>query len=1386
MQSSKGSFFERLARKCAQRPGIVIIIWIMLLAIGAALFATVFTRNMTTVTEFTTDTDSKKADDLFKERFPQAAYKVENAVITSDTYTADDPEFWAYVDGLYAKLQPLRDSGVVKGVQYYDQALREGLPLMPGMLQQMVDAMELALDEESTTADLAQAAANLQASAARIREVANGLTDDLTAAGETAKDGMLEAADGAEELAGSLLLGDALQKLHDALAPIVEEKAMTEAVLRATVADLQGTAPTLRTAADALVASGPGSSARPVLISGLRDTANGLEEVAGLYWLRDGIIKTDNALKPVANDEIITPEALRATVTLLRGTAPELRAAATALEATGPGTPGERETLIQGLRDTANGLEEVAGLYWLRDGIIKTYNSLKPIVYGQTITTETCRATAQMLNSTAPELRTAAALLVASGPGTVEERPTLIDGLLQTADGLEEVGGLYWLNDGLTKSYNALKPLAYGDNLTDEIRDTTTTLLWNTAPEMRAAANDLEAAGPGTSARAELVSGIRQSADGLEELAGVYELKNCAQKGLEFANLLVPDPYPSQASVDAGIDEMYVTLDRLQDAIARLEATGPGTVDRPDLIDGLNQAVDELEAYTPQAELLRTPLFLWFTITFMQGTIQDQRDTAQDGLDQIQGQAAGNIGQVEDGLAQIRTQCTDNFGTVEAGLIQLTMQCRDNLAVTADGLEQLRTQCSDQIGTVAAGVTQMQTQFTDQLPTARAGVEQAKSGAEQAAGLVSPDRRTALFAISMSEDADEAASHITELRKAVLTGNGIGLGTGSFVEGFRVRMVGNSNVSRDMQDVAMSDLMKSLSVAIPIALIVLILLFGTLAAAMLPLVLSIISIIVALGIAAVVGIWMPLTFAIENIVFMLGLALGIDHALFLAYRYREERQKGRNKVDAVAKSGATAGHAMFYAGFIVVIALFGIFMIPCNMHKSLALGAIIVVAVIAAASITLLPAILSLIGNRFDFGRLPWQKRITDIEQPRTAEGTGFWHWITRPAMKFTVASLVICAAIIIVCTTPMFHMRLGYSYVDTLPSSCVSKSGFDAMIEAGYPPFLVAPLEIAIDGYDKPEVKAETDAMIQRLNDDGGFITAVPLEVNDTGDVAWKRVFLDMDPFTAEASDKVKQLRNESIGESFTDAGGRAHVTGYGAFNNDFVAVTENYTTPVLIFVLGLSLLLMLVAFRSVLFAVVCTIFNLLSVYAAYGLVVFIFQDGHGFGLYKQIQGIDAYVPIFLLCGLFGISMDYFVFVMSRNRERYDETGNMSEAIMYSFRRTGLVVLGAAAVMLVVFFAFSISQIVIVAQLGFGLVVAVLIDATLITLVMSPATMKLLGKWFWWWPSALNWFPDLRAKPASDEAAPDGVGEGTSEGQEPSERLGYAAGSSPPHWPTN
>ncbi len=1080
MKSNKGSFFEGLARHCAGHPWRVVIIWTMLLAIALALFLTIFSKNMTTAIQFTTATDSKQSEDLFKNQFPQAGWKQENCVITSDTYTADDPEFWAYVDGLWAKLGDLRDRGVVKDVQYYDRVLREGVPQVPPVLEEMVAAMQLILGGNSTSEQLIAASDHLKAESDQLRAAANSFpADSMTLNGKMGLDGMLQAADGAGEIAGLLLLYDGLQKTY-------------------------------------------------------------------------------NALLPVTQGAVLAPEVREATVTEMKATAVRLSGMAAYLEATGPGTA---------------------------------------------------------------------------------DRPTLVTGLKQ-----------------------------FGEQ------------------------------GP--------------------MLAAMYEAKYAAQLGRDFAAMLTSDNLPTAAAVNAVVLDMQATGTRLTDTIAYVEQTVPDSETRQTLLDGLNSAASQMNQYG----------------TTVMPILAKALEYIEDPESGFWGNAAESI--LRTGLALARSYMLEQIATAESGL------------------KQMQDQTKAQIGQVEDGIATLEGQLTTQMPTAVEGVQAAKDGMAQAAGLVSGDKCTALFVVSMSEDADEAAKHILEVRDVVLTGNGIGIEEEtSFEDGFRVRMVGGTNVSRDMQDVAFRDLKKSLMVAVPIALIVLLFVFGTLGAAMLPIVLSLVSIMVALGIAAVLGIWMPLNFAIENVVFMLGLALGIDHALFFAYRYREERRKGHDKIEAIARSGSTASHAIFYAGIIVAIALFGILMIPCNMHRSLAMGAIIVVAVLTPASMTLLPAVLSLIGNGVDFGRLPWQKRITDIEQPRTPQARGFWHWVTLPAMRAPIISFLLATAIAVLCVSPVRHMKLSYSYVDTLPPSCVSRSGYDAMMAAGYPNLLVAPLEIGIDGYDQPAVRAQTEKLIQDLEADGGFVTAVPLAVNEEGDVAWKRVFLNMDPFTSDASNKVKQLRNEYIGDSFQDAGGAAYVSGYGAFNNDFIDVTGSRLIPVLALVMGLSLLLMLVAFRSVLLAVILTVFNALSVYGGYGLVVWAFQDGN-LGFFAKISGIDSYVPIFLLCGLFGISMDYFVFMVSRVRERYDQTTNMTEAITFAFRRSGLVVLGAAAIMLVVFFAFSRSQIVVVAELGFGLVVSIVIDATLITLLMSPASMKILGKLFWWWPGFLSWVPDLRARP-TDEVEP-------------------------------
>ena len=636
----------------------------------------------------------------------------------------------------------------------------------------------------------------------------------------------------------------------------------------------------------------------------------------------------------------------------------------------------------------------------------------------------------------------------------------------------------------------------------------------------------------------------------------------------------------------------------------------------------------------------------------------------------------------------------------------------------------------------------------------------------------------------MSEDKDEAAKHIYTLREYLLTGDGLGIDpeTTYTEDGWRVRMIGNSNVNQDMQDVALSDLKKSMIVAIPIALVVLFFVFGTLGAAILPIILALVVIVVALGVCAIVGNWVQVAFAIQNIVALLGLSLGIDHALFLAYRYREERRKGRDKIEAIARANGTAGHAIFWAGVVVIISFLGIMFIPCSMHRSLGVGAFTVLFVIIPASLTLLPALLSLLGNGFDFGRLPWQKRLTDPLPPETEEKRDFWHWITRPSMRAPVISFILGTALLVMVIWPYFKMRLSYTSVESLPPDSVSRSGLDAMMQAGYPAFATQPLHIAIDGYDKPAVRAQAQAMFAEMKESGDFYMEIPLFVNEDGTVAWKMVTLQEDPFTPEAADQVRFLRSDYIGDNFKDAGGAAHVAGATAMTVDFFKINEDYMDPILSFILVLRFLLLMVAFRAILISVFLTVLSVLSLYAGYGMVVFVFQDGHGFGLYQQISGIDPYVPFFLMCGLLGISMDFLVFMASRARERYDQNnGNVPEAIMHAFRRTGFVIIGVAAVMVVVFFAFSISKILTVAELGFGMAIAMVVDGTLVNFLMSPAIMKVMGKWLWWWPSWLNWVPDWRVHPGSDEVEPE-----ENVFNRPTEFPAYAAGaagSTPPHW---
>ncbi len=890
----------------------------------------------------------------------------------------------------------------------------------------------------------------------------------------------------------------------------------------------------------------------------------------------------------------------------------------------------------------------------------------------------------------------------------------------QAVDGSAEIAGTLLFADAIEKVYGALYPMTQGEYLTAEVREAKVAEMKAMVARLSEMGAYLEATGPGTADRPTMLDGIKQFSEQGPLLAAMYEAKWASQLGIRLVDALTAPQLPTVAEVDALVVDMQDTAARLTSVIAYIEQNVP----QSDLRDS---TLAQLRSGASQYQM--------FGATLM--PILSKALALAEGDSIFSGPAEAVL----------------KFG------LSLASGYMNGMKATAqNGLAQIQEQTNAQIGQVVEGRVYLHGMLTTNLPTLEAAPQMLKDGMAMIEGTISPDKNAIIFIMQLSPDKDEAAKHIYALRDATLTGDGKGIDPNTTYEadGFRVRMIGLSNQNQDMQDVALNDLVKSLSIAVPISLVILFMVFGTLGAALLPLVLSVMVIVIALGVCALLGLWVQVAFAIQNIVALLGLALGIDHALFIAYRYREERRKGRDKMAAIARANSTAGHAIFWAGVVVIISFLGIMIIPSSMHRSLGIGAFTVLFVIIPASLTLLPAMLSLLGNGFDFGRLPWQKRITDPLPVEDEQKKDFWHWITRPAMVAPIISFILGTALLAVVISPYFKMKLSYTSVEALPPDSVSKSGLMAIEQANFPVFGIFPLNIAISGYDKPLVKAETAALIAEMQASGQFYTTVPIMVNEEGDVAYKMATLLQNPFTEEAADVVRHLRSDMIGDRFKAIGGEAHVAGAVPMFVDFYKINADYMDPILLFILGLRLLLLFFAFRSVLVSVFLTVASVLSLYAGYGMIVWVFQGGHGFGIYQKVAGIDPYTPFFLMCGLLGISMDFLVFMISRVRERYDQTGNPPEAIMHAFRRVGFVVMGAAAVMAVIFFAFSISKILTVAELGFGMTIAMLVDATLVNFLMSPAVLKILGKWMWWWPSWLNWAPDWRAHPGTDEVAPE------------------------------
>src|SRR5438067_2218282 len=601
---------------------------------------------------------------------------------------------------------------------------------------------------------------------------------------------------------------------------------------------------------------------------------------------------------------------------------------------------------------------------------------------------------------------------------------------------------------------------------------------------------------------------------------------------------------------------------------------------------------------------------------------------------------------------------------------------------------------------------------------------------------VSPDRHSALLSLRIVGDSGAAP-----VERVVEEANHTG---------FEVGITGYRTVNHDFGKQSQTDLEKGeLAFGLPAALVVLVLVFGAVVAGLVPVLMAILSIVVALGLVALLSLGFELSVFIVNMLTGMGLALGIDYSLFVVSRYREERRRGFAKDDAIALAGATASRAVLFSGSTFVIALLGMFIVPTSIMRSLALGAILVGIVSVAAALTLLPALLSIVGDRVNSMRVPYLGR--NLGRADTAEGR-FWKRIVDAVLRRPALSLVLSVGAMLLLATPIFGLHIGANGVSTLPSSLPSEQGY-VLLQRAFPVQNPEPVRVVAVGGDPARVHRDLVQLNRRLAAEGSFGAGA---IQSRRAVALLTSPVRGDPVGGAAVTAVRDLRANVIPSIFAGSGAKVYVGGVTAENVDYFDAVTNPTPYVLLFVLGLSFILLTVAFRSIVVALVSVLLNLLSVGAAYGLLTLVFLDGHGASLFgfQHTHVIDAWVPLFLFSVLFGLSMDYQVFLMSRIKERYDQSGSTHDAVVGGVATTARIITGAAVIIVVVFAGFAAGKLVMFEQMGFGVAVALLLDATVIRSVVLPSTLALLDRRSWYLPRWLEWLPHVEVeRPSSSDA---------------------------------
>jgi uncharacterized membrane protein YdfJ with MMPL/SSD domain len=623
---------------------------------------------------------------------------------------------------------------------------------------------------------------------------------------------------------------------------------------------------------------------------------------------------------------------------------------------------------------------------------------------------------------------------------------------------------------------------------------------------------------------------------------------------------------------------------------------------------------------------------------------------------------------------------------------------------------------------------------------ARALVQPLRSAAGRAARELPTSRLVSVAAVS--EDV-VIAQIVSELEPADSKGytDDMRRALGTLPEA-RLYVTGQAAIEHDLDPVFGDDLVKGELVAIPIALLILVFTFGTLAF-LLPFLFALVTIPTTLAIVWIFASFMELSTYLQNLVSLIGLGIAIDYSLLVVHRFREELRRGLLRDDAIVRTMTTAGRAVVFSGTAVAIGLALLLFMPLPFIRGFGIGGLFIPVVSVAAAVTLLPALLSLVGQRLDsVPLLPrgWLEHRADLER-------GFWPVLARTIMRSPKLFAAGTATLLVLLTLPLLTLELGPGSNEAIPRDLEAVQGYDLLAEA-VGAGAVAPTNIVVDtgrtgGANEPTIRSAVAELGRRLQADPE-VTAVHFD-GSRQHVDWRGRYLNVEVVGKEdygkpaSLDFVSRLREDIVPASGFPDSARVYAGGGPPGGKDFLDLTYSWFPWLLVAVLAATFVLLMRAFRSVLLPLKAIILNLLSIGAAYGLLVVVFKWGAGerVGLigYDQIEG---WIPVFLFAMLFGLSMDYEVFLVSRMREEWDNGSTNEEAVVLGLTRTGRLVTAAGLIMFAAFMGFVAGSILSLQQFGFGLAAAILIDVTIVRALLVPSAMKLFGKWNWWMPERL------------------------------------------------